>query len=540
MKLKRLQLRTAIVFTIFFTMMGSSVVFADSLNYSTSLKNMQDLGIIDSSVKDINSYVTRGQLVKSIVIAEGKSETAANLNGSTIFPDIDPASELSGYVNEGLNLGINEGINQSVITGRADGSFHGYDGLTYGEACTIMVRLLGYTDKDLTGSWPNNYIQKASNLNLCTGLNLKKSDRLTLGVEAVLFDRVFDSLMKKSSTSATDSFFSDNYYNDTTVTGKLVETVVLGNSSTSDNLGNTQILTDKGTYSLKRGARIPEIGGKYKLYVDGTTITKVTPKVNSLVYYAISSVSGSTITYTDDSIIPDAMLLPQVSAYTDDNKFSRTMVLPEASAYYYHGVSIDYDAAVKSIRAYSSIVIAKDSFGNNDYAVIVDPVYSKPYIYKYDSEKISELMSDNNYAYIYKNGYQYSHDYGVGYNSDDVVYMVSDLWGKNSFIYVNNSVINGKITAITPNKFSPSSVGISITSSNSTNVTQTVTAPSGAVTTTTTVTNSTSSSNSSSTYSFSEYFNRSKLNADNSNNLLNVGDYRSFILGIDGKILDVY
>jgi len=496
MKNKRYRLRLATVLTVLFTMIGSTMVFADTLDYSASLKNVKALGIIDSSVTDAASYVTRGQLVKSIVIAEGKSDAAANLIGSTIFPDIDSSSELSGYINKAVNLGTGEGVNQNVITGRADGNFHANDAVTYGEACTMMVRLLGYSDSDLTGAWPNNYIQKAADLDLTKDISLTKKDKLTVGTEAVLFDRLFETLMKKSSSSAADRYFSDNYYNDSTVTGTQKDVVVLGNSKTSDSLSDAQILTDKGTYSLKRGVDIPEIGGKYKMYVDSTTVTKVAAKENTLEGYAVKDISGSTITYTDA------------------DKNSKTMILPEATAYYYHGESISYDAAYKSIRAYSSIVVAKDSNGKNDYIVIVDPIFSsKPLIYKNDYKEIGKMLNSTSYDYIYRirdnSGQEFLPTDDVSFYDDDAVYLVSDLWGRNSFVYVYNKVVYGEITAISPNRFNPSSITIS------------------------------EDGEGSATYKFGEYFDRSRLNVSDSNDLLNIGDTKAFTIGINGEILDV-
>ena len=509
MNLKKLQLSLAAVFTMIFTIMGSSVASASTLDYSTSLKRMQDLGIIDTAAANTSSFITRGQLAKSIVIAEGKASSAKSLNGSTIFYDVDPSSDLSGYINQGVNLGTEEGVNQKVICGRADGGYHPDDQVTYGELCTMMVRLLGYSDSDLTGAWPNNYIQKAADLDLTTDIALNRSDKVTLGVEAVMFDRLFDSTMKQSSTSSSEAFFSDNYYDDTTVTGTQKEVIVLANSRTSLDLAENQIITDQGTYTLKVGVSTPEIGGKYKMYVDGTTVTKVAPKINSTEGYAVSDVSASFITYTDD------------------NNQSKSMLLPEASTYYYNGSSVSRDIAVKSIQPFSSVVIAKNSNGNNDYMVIADPTFSSPLVYDYESEEIDDLMEDEGIEYIYRDDSKYDSDKNIDFDDQDVVYKVSDLWGKNSCIYIHNQVVDGEITAITPDRFNPTSV---VLEEESKKIASEVTDASG------NTTKNYSYSTTTSTYTFSEYFNKSSYAIEE----LYIGSDVHFVLGIDGKILDVY
>lgn len=525
MKLKKSAGRLILSLTMLFTISGSSVVSANTLDCSSSLTKLKELGIIDTSITDVNKSVTRGELVKSIVIAEGLANKAINSKGSTIFPDIDTNSELSGYINTGLSLGTKQGVNQGIVYGTPNGTFQASKAVSYGEACTMLVRLLGYTDSDeeLKGAaWPNNYIQEASALNLTKGITLNKNDKLTIEAEVLLLDRLFDSVMKKSSSSEGDKFFSDNYYNDTTVTGKLVETLVLGNSKTSDNLAENQILTDTGAYTLKRGVTAPEIGGKYKLYIDGSVITKVTPKENSVVNFAVKDVSDSTITYTDE------------------NGYSETMSLPKASAYYYHGANIDYDAAVKAIQPYSSIILAKDSNGDNDYVAIIDPTYSKPLVYSYEAEKIKDLMSNTKYAYINKNGDKIDSDSNL--ENGDVVYFVSDLWGRNNFIYVNNNVVYGTVKSIAPSKFSPTSIVLTreIESGSSSNTTKTTVEKEGSSTTTTTSTSNSSVSKVSETYTFSGYFNRTRLIDDEFRDVLNIDDDINIVLGIDGKIVDIY
>lgn len=500
MKRKKSGLSLVLILTMLLTIISSSLAFADTtdaIDYGTSLTKLQSLGIIDQSITDVNSQVDRAQLVKSIVIAEALNATAANSQGATIFPDVEPNSELSGYVNVGLNLGTKVGVNQGVVYGTPDGNFHGEKVITYGEACTIMVRLLGYTDtdKELQGaSWPNNYIQEAYTLKLTTDITLKKNDKLTVGVEALLFDRLFDSLMKKSSSADVDKFFSDNYFADTTVTGKLVEAVILGNSKTSDNLSDNQIITDKGTYTLGSDVSAPELGAKYKLYVDGTSVTKVSVKENDTKGYAVTKVKGSTI------------------SYTDDNKVIQTMTLPKASSYYYHGKYVNYDTAINDVQVYSSIILAKSNDSSSyDYGIIIEPYFGNPQIYKLGNTKLINQLSKSNYNYIYKNTNYKSGNVSLSdLTVNDVVYFVSDIWSKNTYVYVNDTIASGRVTLFTPNKINPTSVTIN-------NV----------------------------KYEFSDYFVRTKLNNydgtfDNFISNTNVGDFKSLILGIDGKIVDMY
>jgi hypothetical protein len=504
MKLKKSYLCISLVITMLITSMFSTLVFADTLDYSSSIDRMQQLGILDSTVKDSNSTVTRGQLVKSIVISKGLTDTAASLTGSSVYPDINADSDLSGYINAVINMGTSQGINQTVITGLPDGSFYPDNSVTYGALCTVMVRLLGYTDSDLTGAWPYNYIQKAAALKLTTDVTLKRNDKVTYGVEAVMFDRLFDSLMKKTNPTDSDKFFSDSYFGDTTVPGKLVETTILGNSKTSDNLNDNQVLTDTGTYTLSKGVTTPVVGGKYKLYANGTSITKVTQKENTIENYAVSNVINGVI------------------YYTDDNNVMKNMTLPEASIYYYHGQAVNYSAAVSAIQPYSSVILSKNSDDTGyDFAVIVDPNFGVPQIYRGSNMQVVNEINNTKYDYMYKNGYGYINKYSIA--DEDVAYFVSDLWNKHSYIYLYSTKIYGEINNIMPS-----------------------------------VANATSIVVKGQTYQISQYFDRNRLSdfnnliSSNNPNLnypvsyapfngnISIGDTRTIVLDITGKVIDIY
>ncbi|MFT5873449.1 MAG: hypothetical protein ACI8WT_002394 [Clostridium sp.] len=272
-------------------------------------------------------------------------------------------------------------------------------------------------------------------------------------------------------------------------TGAIAEYTILGNYKTSDNLADNEVITDKGTMTYKDGVGPLEIGAKYQLYVDGTIITEIDKKENSVENYAVTSVSGSTI------------------AYSDNNNIAKTMTLPKASLYYYHGVSVDYDIAAKAVRAYSSIVLTKKSDNSgNDYVVIIDANFGEPLVYRPDNSKLINKLKNTKYAYIYREANIQESELNVY----DVVYFVSDIWDKNTFIYVYDKIEMGSISAFIPDMINPTGLTINDVD-----------------------------------YTFSKYFNRARLNSyDGSigNFLTNikVDDFETLILGIDGKIVDIY
>ncbi len=228
--------------------------------YKEAVDRMKSLGLI-SGTGDGNfnpdSSITREQFAAIIVKAAGLEERAKGLVGSTIFSDIDKSGWSVGYINAALEKGY--------ITGMADGSFHPQEGITFAQACTIFVKALGYTDEDVPGMWPRNYIEKAKNLEITKGLDFSSSEFLPRWAAAVMVDRLLTTGMK-TSDSGSSTVFADS-------TGLYTSAIVLANSKTSSKLTKNQVLTDKGTFYTDNQEIYLEVGSEYKLSLKDDYIT---------------------------------------------------------------------------------------------------------------------------------------------------------------------------------------------------------------------------------------------------------------------------
>jgi hypothetical protein len=296
------------------------------------------------------------------------------------------------------------------------------------------------------------------------------------------------------------------------------------------------VLTDNGTLTVDAGVKVPDVGAKYKLYVDGTNITKIGVKINKLENYAVTNVVGSSIIYTNDNNAVKSMILPKVS-----------------STYYYKGIKLEYDAADAAIQKYSSIILSRNSDGTGyEYGIIVDPYFGVPQIYKTFNIGLIDKINNTKYDFIYKNDHHYNKLKSAYLNNYDVVYFVSDIWNRNTFIYVNKETETGEVTALTPNKFNANSITIKASSVNQVRVVggETVNEVTVGDTTTTTTkeaatTKTTTYQYTTETYEFSQFLNKTSINNYNGNNNynsnnINIGDTRTLVLGIDGKVIDIY
>ena len=105
--------------------------------------------------------VTRAEMAKIITVAAGFNEFSKNM--TTVYEDMR-GHWAESYVELANVLGIVKGISPSA---------YGPDNLIkFEEAYTMILRLLGYTDESLAGTWPSNYYQKALELNLFENVNI--------------------------------------------------------------------------------------------------------------------------------------------------------------------------------------------------------------------------------------------------------------------------------------------------------------------------------------------------------------------------------
>lgn len=126
-----------------------------------------------------NGEITRAEFAKIAVLAYGLGDAAEASKGSTKFADVPGTHWASGYI----NLAVNRGL----VSGYPDGSYKPENKLTYAEAITILVRLVGLgpvVDKD--GTWPANYIGRAANEGILKDVNVAAQTNATRGTVAVM------------------------------------------------------------------------------------------------------------------------------------------------------------------------------------------------------------------------------------------------------------------------------------------------------------------------------------------------------------------
>ncbi len=136
-------------------------------------------GYPDGTFKPGNN-ITRAEMAAVAVNAIGLKDAAAYAKGKTKFKDVAGDNWAAGF--------INVASSQGIIAGYPNGTYKPDANVTYAEVSTILVRLLGY-GPDVKGSWPVNYISKATELGLLKNTEFEGNKPATRGDVALMTDK---------------------------------------------------------------------------------------------------------------------------------------------------------------------------------------------------------------------------------------------------------------------------------------------------------------------------------------------------------------
>lgn len=161
--------------TLALTAAPAGAAFSDissgSLQQTASI--LGSLGIMQGTGNnrfEPNRPLTRAEFCKLAVTAMGIDD-ASPYASYTISPDVHASHWAARYVNAALRHP--DFKDNYIIRGYADGTFGPDRQLTYGEVCTMLLRMLGYKESDIGPFWPADYIAQANALGLTQGVSIK-------------------------------------------------------------------------------------------------------------------------------------------------------------------------------------------------------------------------------------------------------------------------------------------------------------------------------------------------------------------------------
>ena len=138
-------------------------------DYEAAVSALMDKGIITGdSDGNFNPEATLNRAQACIIIVKSMNPPAAEVVGTATqavaksgFSDMSGYGWADGYVSYAVKHGVTKGY--------PDGTFKPGKAVTMNELVTMILRAAAYTDDTLGGTWPSNYMNKATELNLLAG-----------------------------------------------------------------------------------------------------------------------------------------------------------------------------------------------------------------------------------------------------------------------------------------------------------------------------------------------------------------------------------
>lgn len=400
------------VILLCFAMAFSAAAFAfDDVSaeseYADAIKSLSELGVItgypDGSFR-ANEPLTRAQFAKIVVKMTGNEE-AALTKMTEVFTDVPSTHWAIGYINEAAELGI--------ITGYPDGSFAPEEEISYAQAITITVRMLGYSAAEVGTNWPSDYINKAYELGLIKNLKFTNSQILNRESAAYILN---NSLSAKEGTG-----------NPVNSLKKVEDIIVYGVNKNNSAVGINEVVTSGGTY--KKGVvDIEDYLGK-KVTVRINTDNEIT---------MVTEGENNAKTYTVTGAYSDKVLTSEAGYVSVDGNMT----------VYYKGAKSNYQAV------YSTLVTGSRMYVYDDYIYIDENRLEGPYTITAEGSQIYNYFEIEGTPEITIDGEQATVDEIERY---DVVYYNS----ATNRIYVYTDRVTGIYEKASPSKDNLSSITLS-------------------------------------------------------------------------------
>lgn len=398
--------------------------FAKEGTYSedSAITLVRTLGIMvgdGNGNMQLNKNVSRAEFAKIAVMMSSYRNLVPKTSTTSVFSDCNFKHWASGYVKVAVANGI--------ITGYPNGTFKPDNTVTLEEACTVMLKLLGYTNDDFGNSWPYGQIGIAKNIHLLdnmtnnVGDSLKRYDVLKL---------VYNTLVANPKT-ANDSSAK---YLEQLDCNLYEETVIIATNEQNNSVTPGYVLTSAGTFKINGEITDEYIGRKgdlivknkkdYAAFMPGEQISKK--------YVVYSILQDNIVAYSDGSIT-NFEVDDNITAYIDTNKSTFSQVK-------------------NSISTGDTIYLIRDSGGNIDYITVTTGSMKGPYTIK--SSDLQNIKSNIGNISVMRNGVRAD---AVDVKLNDIAYYLPEI----NTVFVYSKKVTGVYEKATPNRDMPSAVTVS-------------------------------------------------------------------------------
>ncbi len=407
---------TALILCIL--MILPTAIISNAYSGTDAMNILKSMGVISGNLNgDLmeNNLVTRAEFAKmAVLLSEYKSELSLN-SMISVFDDCPYTHWSAPYVKTAVQHGI--------IEGYSDGLFRPEKNISYTEAVTIALRLLGYSSSDFGNAYPEPQRAMALSLNLNNGVSKSDDELLTRSELAVIL----------SNTLTADNKAGNNYASSLGYT--IADDVILiATNDENSSVTPGRVYTSNGEYN---------IGGLFDKNLLGRKGT------------AVIDTEGYLLTLLDNGARVDeyavySVYSDNISLYGSDGLIS---FWADSGTLAYDGIQASTFSSMSSKLTTGDIIkLAHTENGGIDYMLYSGSDFSGPYTVTEDG--VIPLDGDfNNYSML-RNGVSVEAD---AVKKNDIVYISPSLMT----IFAYNKKAGGIYSSASPDRYSPTSITVS-------------------------------------------------------------------------------
>ena len=364
--------------------------------------------------------VTRAEMAKIAVASSSYKDTVALGLQFSPFSDVKGSFWGAPYIRAAVSAGI--------VDGFIDGTYRPNETVSYEQAVTMMLRVLGYTDSDFGASYPYGQLGTANSLKLTDGINGTIGAPMTRRDVAKLVCNALDTRVK---TTGQDLIATHNC--------QFIEDVTIIASGFDDGaLGKDEISTSAGKYRIDDSFDDGYVGSK------GDMVVK-----DGKYYVAFSSESGlMTDKYIVYSTLNDAIL-----CYPDGNNTTiKQFKLSDSTTCYKDSVAYTYGSLRSQMEMGDVLRIRYRDNGEVDYISYSEGTLTGPV--KVTSLSWLDNFNSNSQTKIVRDGKQVDKS---AIQTNDILYYSDAL----NMVMAYTQKVTGVYEDAIPSKELPKSIVVS-------------------------------------------------------------------------------
>ncbi len=414
------------------------------------LKELEIMQGDDSGDMRLNQKVSRAEFAKiAIALSPAKNTVAAGLKISP-FKDVPYTQWYAPYVRAAVSAGYVEGY--------LDATYRPENTVTYEEAVTVLLRILGYDDDSFGAAYPYGQISKAQGLELLEEVDAQINDELT---RYQIMKLVYNTLQADMTVSQSGggaasvgaaSSESEAAAGAASYSGVLLQTHectmtedvdIIAVSEQDDELGSEEVSTSEGTYNKGQYFDDSSVG------MTGTVFIKNRKEIIAFIPDSDSSNDGY-----DTYFVYSVLTEPAVSG--DVSNLSKTTIIGYRNGGF-ENIDIKnakvYGASSASDFALGDTLYVKRRKDNSiEYIKVDTNNFNGPL--KVTSDDWINQIGANTESRVFRDGVQSDI---ASISENDIIYYSEPL--NVVFAYIDK--VTGVYEAALPNKDTPSQITIS-------------------------------------------------------------------------------